>query len=333
VRRALAALLLTAAWLLVAVAPVAVAPAVAATVAGLYEGTVPGELSETGRAAAAAEALRQVVVRVTGRRGADRDPALQSLYSNAARYVQTVRPVGGGLVAVGFDADALDGALIQAGQPLWSAERPATLVVLVLDRPGQPRALAGGVDAEEKRAVDRVAQLRGVPLVWPGALDSTTAAQRIDDVLAGRADALREFAARYDAAGVLYGRASAEGVQWSWSLPSGTGGVAGTAADGVHGVADRYAAAFATGQSGVIALLPVVVTGVRTPQDYAAAAATLGALPNVLGVQLEAAAGTRLTFRVNFRGDPEALRRAVTVAGRLVPDGDDPRGLTFALQP
>jgi hypothetical protein len=319
---------------LVALVAASVAPlASAAPVPGLYEGTVPGELTEAGRAAAAEEALRQVVVRVTGRRGADRDPALQALYANATRYVQTVRPLAGGFVTVGFDGDAVDGALIQAGLPLWAGERPLTLVVLVLERPGQPRVLAGGVDAEEKRAVDRAAQLRGLPLAWPGPVDAATAAQRIDDVLAGRADALRDFAARYEAAGVLYGRATPQGTQWSWSLPSGTGSVSGAATDGVHAVADRYAAALASGQSGVIALLPVVVTGVRTAVDYAAAANALGALPNVLAVQFESGAGERLTFRVNYRGDPETLRRAVSAGGRLAPQGDDPRSLTFVLQP
>jgi uncharacterized protein len=304
-----------------------------ATVPALYEGTVPGELSEAGRAAAAAEALRQVVVRVTGRRGADRDPALQSVYASASRYVQTIRPVGGGLVAVGFDADALNGALMQARQPLWSSERPVTLVLLVLEKPGQPRVLAGGVDAEEKRAVDRAAQLRGVPLAWPGALDATTEAQRIEDVLAGRTDALAEFAARYEAEGVLYGRASAQGVQWGWSIPGGTGSVAGGAAEGVHGLADRYAAALATGQTGAIALLPVVVTGARSPLDFTAAASTLSALPNVLGVQLESATGDRLTFRVTYRGELSTLRRAVAAGGRLLPDESEPGALRFALQP
>jgi hypothetical protein len=294
----------------------------AATVAGLYEGTVPGEATETGRPLAAEAALRQVVVRVTGRRGASADPALASLYADAGRYVQTFRPAAGGQVVVGFDAEALDAALARAGQPIWSRERPLTLVVLVLDRGGQA-ALAGGVDAEEKRAVDRAAQLRGLPLAWPGAVDAATAQQRIDDVRAGAADALVEFARRYDATGVLYGRTTGTGVQWDWRLPVGSGAVAGTPADGVDGVADRYAAELTAGQAGAIALLPVLVTDTRGPQDYAAVVAALEAVPNVSSVRLEAAGRDGLTFRLNFRGDVEALRRAVAAGGRLVPqDGD-----------
>jgi uncharacterized protein len=319
--------------LLVALLALSAPLAPAATVVGLYEGTVPGDASETGRAAAADAALRQVVVRVTGRRGAASDAALASLYAAAQRYVQTFRPAAGGLVTVGFDADAVDAALVQAGQPLWGRNRPATLVVLVLESPGLPPTLVGGADADEKRAADRAAQLRGVPLAWPGAVDAAVAGQLIEAATAQRGEALLELATRYDASGVLAGRSAGAGVQWSWYLPVGQGRVAGTAEDGVHAVADRYAAALTSGQGGAIALLPVVVTGTRGPADLAAVAAALEGIPNVRGVQLERASGSTVTFRVNFRGDLDALRRAVAAGGRLVPEEGEPGTIRFALQP
>jgi hypothetical protein len=309
------------------------APASAATVAGLYEGTVPGDATETGRSAAAEAALRQVVVRVTGRRDAGTDAALAPLYAAATRYVQTFRPAAAGLLTVGFDADALDAALVRAGQPLWGRTRPATLVVLVLEPPGLPRTLVGGVDAEEKRAVDRAAQLRGLPLAWPGALDAATAEPLIEAADARRGESLLEFATRYDASGVLAGRATGAGVQWSWYLPMGPGSIAGTAEDGVHAVADRYAAALTSGQGAAIALLPIEVSGMRGPADLAAVAATLGGIPNLRGVQLERTSGNVATFRVNFRGDLDALRRAVEAGGRLVPEEGEPGTVRFALQP
>ncbi len=307
--------------------------AAAATVAGLYEGTVPGEASDAGRGAAAEAALRQVVVRVTGSRAAGADPALAPLYASAARYVQTLRPAAGGLVTVGFDADALDTALVRAGQPLWGRARPATLVVLVLERPDAPRTLVGGVEADEKRAIDRAAQLRGVPLAWPGALDAAATESLVEAAGARRGDMLLEYATRYDASGVLAGRATAAGVEWSWFLPVGQGSVAGAAEDGVHAVADRYAAALTSGQGNVIALLPIVVTGTRGPADLATVAAVLAGIPNVRGVQLERATGGDVTFRVNFRGDLDALRRALAAGGRLLPQEGEPGTVRFALQP
>jgi uncharacterized protein len=277
--------------------------------------------------------MRQVVVRVTGRRDAGTDAALAPLYAAAARYVQIFRPAAAGLLTVGFDADALDAALVQAGQPLWGRTRPATLVVLVLERPGLPRTLVGGVDAEEKRAMDRAAQLRGLPLAWPGALDAATSEPLIEAADARRGESLLEFATRYDASGVLAGRTTGAGVQWSWYLPVGPGSVAGTAEDGVHAVADRYAAALTSGQGAAIALLPIEVSGMRGPADLAAVAATLGGIPNVRGVQLERTSGSVATFRVNFRGDLDALRHAVAEGGRLVPTEGEPGAVRFALLP
>jgi hypothetical protein len=305
----------------------------AAAVAGLYEGTVPGDATETGRTAAAEAALRQVVVRATGRRGAGTDAALAPLYTAATRYVQTFRPAAAGLLTVGFDADALDAALVRAGQPLWGRTRPATLVVLVLERPGLPRTLAGGLDAEEKRAVDRVAQLRGLPLAWPGALDAATAEHLFEAADTRRGEFLLEFATRYDASGVLVGLATGSNVQWSWYLPPGPGSVVGTVEDGVHAVADRYAAALTSGQGGAIAPLPIEVGGMRGPADLAAVAAALQGIPNVRGVQLERTRGDVATFRVNFRGDVDALRRAVAAGGRLAAAEGEPGTVRFALQP
>jgi hypothetical protein len=309
------------------------APASAATVAGLYEGTVPGDATETGRPVAAEAALRQVVVRVTGRRDAGTDAALAPLYAAATRYVQTFRPAAAGLLTVGFDADALDAALVRAGQPLWGRTRPATLVVLVLERPGLPRTLVGGVEAEEKRTVDRIAQLRGLPLAWPGPLEGAAVEQLLEAADARRGEPLLEFAARYGATGVLAGRATGAGVQWSWYLPVGPGSLAGTADDGVHAVADRYAAALTSGQGAAMALLPIEVSGMRGPADLAAVAATLAAIPNLRGVQLERTSGDVATFRVNFRGDLDALRRAIAEGGRLVPQEGEPGTVRFALQP
>jgi hypothetical protein len=306
----------------------------AVPVPGLYEGTVPGVATESERAALANAALRQVVVRVTGRAGAAADPALAALYAGASRYVQTVRAVAGGQVAIGFDAAAVDAALVRAGLPLWSRDRPVTLAVLVVERPGQPPVLADLVDADERRAVERAALLRGVPLAWPGAVDAATASALVKDAIAGRGDALLEFARRHDAAGVLYGRlAPGAPVRWSWLLPFGGGATDGGPADGVAAIADRYAQAETAGQGGTIALLPIVVTGARGLPGLAAARTALEAVPYVRAVQLERATGDALTFRVNFRGELDALRRAVAATGRLTAQEGEPGELRFALTP
>ncbi|HXQ63284.1 MAG TPA: DUF2066 domain-containing protein [Steroidobacteraceae bacterium] len=308
--------------------------AAAAAVDSLYEAIVPGDGTEAGRAAAATEALKQVVVRVTGRGAAATEPALATVYAAAPRFAQTYRAVAAGQVAVGFDAAALDAALLAAGQRLWSRERPLTLVLLVSERPGAAASLAGAADPDLRRAVERAAQLRGLPVAWVGGLDAGTQQARIGDALAGRLEALRGLAREFGADGVLVGRSGTSGITWSWLGPAGSGTLVGSATEAIETVADRYGAQLGT-QGGSTGRLAVVIRGVRDLAGYAAATQVLGSLDNVSDVALEEAAGETLRFQLSFTGDPEALRQAATQAARLAPDEDAPAdgALHFVLRP
>ncbi|HXQ31774.1 MAG TPA: DUF2066 domain-containing protein [Steroidobacteraceae bacterium] len=308
--------------------------AAAAAVDGLYEAIVPGDGTEAGRAAAATEALRQVIVRVTGRGAAATEPALASVYAAAPRFAQTYRAVASGLVAVGFDAAALDAALLSAGQRVWPRERPLTLVLLVSERPGAQASLTGAADPDLRREVEKAAQLRGLPLGWANGLDSATQQARMADALAGRLEPLRALARDVGADGVLVGRTGASGIAWSFVGPAGSGTLAGSATEAVDTLADRYGAQFAT-EDRSAGRLTIVIRAVRDLSGYAAATQALGSLDTVSDVALEEAAGETLRFQVSFTGDPEALRQAAAQAPRLAPDEDAPAdgALHFVLRP
>src|SRR5688500_6110261 len=92
----------------------------------VYEAAVASAES----AAALEDAIRQVLVRATGRRDAGSDPALAAIIANASNYVQQYRPAAGGGTEVVFDGNALEQAITAAGRNVWERERPFTLVVL-----------------------------------------------------------------------------------------------------------------------------------------------------------------------------------------------------------
>ena len=292
-----------------------------ALVEGLYESVVAGDSTESGRAAAATDALRQVVVRVTGRGSAANDPALASLYADARRLVHTFRSTAPGQIAVSFDAAALDLSLQQAGQRIWSRERPVTLVVLASGRSGASHDLAGSSEPELRRDLLQAAQARGLPLAWPAGLPTADEEARYQDALAGRLEPLRELARQLGADGVLLGRVTPAGTAWSWLGPAGEGSASGAAAEALQALADRLGSQFAAAgaASGQIVAL---VRGVRDLPGYAAASAALASLPNVHSVALEEVSGETLRFRLGFDGDPDTLRRALRDAGRLLPDDD-----------
>jgi hypothetical protein len=306
----------------------------AVAVEGLYEGTATGDATDAGRAAAATDALRQVVVRLTGRRAAATDPGLAALYADAPRLARTFRSAPGSQLVVAFEPEALEARLLQAGQRLWSRERPLTLVLLVSARPGAPRTLGGGAEPEVRRAVVAAAQARGVPLQWPTGLPPSIEQARADDVLAGRLEPLKELARQYGADALLVGRLVPGATSWSWTGPAGEGSASGAGDEGVQALADRFGAQFAT--AGVRAgQIDAVVRGVRDLAGYALAGNALGALANVRAVSLEEVSGDSLHFRVAFDGDADALRRAARDSGRFAPDDSAPPGgaLQLVLRP
>ena len=72
-------------------------------------------VSDTDGQQAAQDAMRQVLVRLTGERDAAGDPALAGLVTDARRYVQLQRSTTAGATQVLFDAGALRDALSAAG--------------------------------------------------------------------------------------------------------------------------------------------------------------------------------------------------------------------------
>src|ERR1700734_4255877 len=76
---------------------------VALTRVELYQATAPlTERSEAGQEAAFEAALRIVLVKVTGHRGVDQDPALAPLIASARRYVHQYRPAADNQLWVPF---------------------------------------------------------------------------------------------------------------------------------------------------------------------------------------------------------------------------------------
>ncbi|HSZ10038.1 MAG TPA: DUF2066 domain-containing protein, partial [Steroidobacteraceae bacterium] len=92
--------------------------AAALTRAEMYQATAPlADRSDAAYTAAFQDAMKSVLIRVTGRRNADEDPALSSLVSNARRYVLQYRAAPDAQVWVAFDGSAIERWLTQNGQP------------------------------------------------------------------------------------------------------------------------------------------------------------------------------------------------------------------------
>src|SRR5271154_3909570 len=221
--------------------------AAAITRAEMYQGTAPlADRSDTAYTAAFQDAMKTVLIRVTGRRNADEDPALSSLVSNARRYVLQYRAAPDAQVWVAFDGPAIERWLTQNGQPLWGHERPVTLVLLAVPNGAQSgTVLTADDNSELKAAIDAAAAARGLPLLWPSAGELQRNHLDYAAVTSGSPSTISEVGRRFGGEGLLIGRASGAGarasVRWTHLFQDRSSEYSGHAADGVNRAADLYA--------------------------------------------------------------------------------------------
>jgi uncharacterized protein len=300
-----------------------VASAQAVTVPDLYETAQPVEGS---RDAAFGEALRTVLVRVSGQRDA---AARVGEVSDPRKYVQRFGFTADDVLQVGFDSASIDRLLSNAGLPIWGRERPATVVMFGVEEAGAWRWLAVDTPAREREAIEKVARQRGLPLKWP-VMDAQERSEA-----SAESPGLMQAAARYGANAVLVGRARGGSVQWTLLSDDGAAQITGGLEDGVHLAADTFARVFAASGSSLGNVI-VEVTGIADLSAYAATLNYLEGMTLVRAVALEQVAGEKMRFRLAVRGDAATLRRAIALDRRLVPtdaaDGAADR-LAFRYQP
>jgi hypothetical protein len=301
-----------------------VASAGAVTVPNLYETAQPVEGS---RDAAFVEALRTVLVRVSGQR----DAALRvGEISDPRKYVQRFGFTAGNVLEVGFDAASVDQLLSNAGLPIWGRERPATVVMFGVEEGGAWRWLAADTPARERETIEKIARERGLPLKWP-VMDAQERSEASSD-----SPGLMQAASRYGADAVLLGRARGGTVQWTLLSSEGAAQASGGLDDGVHLAADTFARVFAASGSSLGSVI-VEVAGISDLNAYAATLNYLEGMTLVRGVALEQVTGDRMRFKLAVRGDAATLRRAIALDHRLVPtdtaDGAAADRLAFRYQP
>lgn len=278
-------------------------PVNGAPVADLYVARVAaGATSGPALDAAFGQALDDVVVKLTGQR---RSAGLGSggALGDPAALLRQYQLLPDGTVRVEFEPGALRRRLDQANLPVWSDDRPLTLVRVEL-----PAGPAGTPDNVEE-VLTATAARRGVPIVLASAVPDVV--ERIEDLAAAPL-------ARPDA--VLLGRpvpsAGTQSYRWTLELGELRYEWQGDAGEGIHGLANRLAERHATTAAGVRELRLLV----RSVGDFAAFGrlqSELRALDVVERVDIEKMAGDGILFVVRARGDRERLREALASKPQL----------------
>jgi uncharacterized protein len=303
----------------------------------LYQATAPlTERSEAGQEAAFEAALRTVLVKVTGQRGVDQNPALAPLIASARRYVQQYRPAADNQLWVAFDGAALDRWLTQNNQPLWGKERPTTFVWLAVQT-GQGGTVITAEDTTSpiKAEFSAAAAQRGIPVLWPTAADLSRNHLDFAAVAAASPATLADLGHRSGGEGTLIGRAAnaadVGAVRWIYLFQDRSSEFSGSSAEAVNRAADTYAGLYAV--TGTLAPLDIEVTGINDLKDYASVQSYLESLTFISHVGVDSLSGNAVRFRLTARGGAESLQHALALNGRLQAAGQSENGMQrFQLQ-
>lgn len=316
--------------------------ALAARVDNLYAAEVPMQSGSRGLQKAFDMALAQVLVKVTGRREVGSNPEIKGVIGDPSRYVQQYRIDADDQVWVRFDEIALRRALDGIGASLWGAERPSTLVWLVVDDGSGRRQLLGAereVDPtaqdpffapaeDEQLMVVREALLgaadeRGLPLILPLVDSAELASIPLSDVWGGFTESLVEASKRYTPDAVLVGRARPAtfgemDVRWTLLLDDERFSWEGDTASGPDDVADFFAGRLATSADSSSDIV-LSVDDVDSLDAYGRLSAYLENLDLVDELSVERVTEDRVIFRLRIRGDADRLMRSIALQRILQP--------------
>lgn len=339
----------------------------AARVTDLYAALVPaGDGVSQNRSALFGAALRQVLVKVTGRRDVATDPVVMSRFASADTFVEQYRTNSDGSLWVLFDQAALRRTLDSLEQPVWGAERPLTLVWLVMDygdgrrdilaaepdvdteTGAGPEAGAGVLavsppvpgDREERQAtvreiLENTARERGLPMILPIVDSEELDIVSISDVWGGFTESLVLASQRYGVDAILVGRAQVRTVATArvrWTLIRGEERFDwdGDIASGPDRIADFFAARLATA-SGAPGGIRLQVDGVNSFDDYGRLSRYLSALDVIEDYSVDEVADQTVIFSLLVRGDADRLMRSIALRRVLQPIDDSPGSVPRAL--
>ncbi|MGI9203408.1 MAG: DUF2066 domain-containing protein [Woeseiaceae bacterium] len=312
-------------------------PAYAVEMTSIYTVEVPLDPDERNpRRTAYRLALNQVLVRMTGSTAVAESEELASMFPNPERYVRQFQPGPDDTLIVSLYGEEIERVLRQAGAPIWSADRPLTLVWLAVDRGRGDREIIaaddqggsfGAVSAADERneilrnRVKEVAARRGIPVAFP--LLDTTDLQSLSfsDIWGGFDEQLIAASQRYNAPSVLVGRIRPETSQahrWTWYRNGLRQDWRGEPDYVINLLADTIAASDALAGNELSEYLQLTISGIDSVRDYGQVQQYLESLRALDRLMIKAVSADRITYEVEIRGGAERLRAALAASNILV---------------
>ena len=294
-------------------------------------------------------ALRAVMVKLTGKRDVESVHGVNQILDKANDFVaqyeyrQVIKDAAGETPTetqvehslwVRFDQRNLDQAVQDFSVPLWSQERPLTLLWLVIDDgAGFSRFVNNDDDPAIMRALQQLADQRGISLATT--LNDLTDAANLKpaDVVGGFSEVIRMASERYQADVILTGvlrRASMEQwtAQWTSMINSSADTSSANAdsigpllAAGIHSHSDMLAGRYAQQNAyGAVAAVQINVHDINDFDDYMRSLSYLESLNFITRVSVARLQPQQVTFDLQIQGGLDSLNQSLIFGSVIKPD-------------
>jgi len=338
------------------------APEAPARDLSLYQAEI--ELTSQGAAeqrAAAARALLQVVVKLTGDQAAASNPIVRRGLANAESFLLDSRgseslvdqegntaiggvPVYKTTMNFAFDPGSVDALVAGSGLNYWGPERPRPILWLAIDDGRGPRLVNS-----QQLAVVKPLATRGLERGLRFGLPSGSAVEQaaVETIWALNAAQMQPLTARYGDSAQLLGKVFRSGSgwtsewvlsqgdtelsRWSTSDPSPQLAIAAGADGAADAIARRDAVAVDLGTPGE---MTIELAGLRGSSDFTRAMGYLQTLPVVRSLEVLEAQPEGLKLKLDLSVGPEGFARFLAGGGVLLPDAQASEGVSrYLLQP
>lgn len=307
----------------------------AVEVASLYtvevplDGSGPDATSDAYR-----RGLTEVLVRVTGDAARAQSAEVSGLFPNPDRYVTRYQPGPDNSLIVTFEGRAIEQILRRAGETVWGAERPLTIIWLAIDWGRGDREVVAAIDAGRQagglRSIDRnrqlreriaaAAALRGIPTVYPRLDAEDMDDLSFSDIWGGFDDQLLAASARYGAESVLVGRFRPNDEQvprWTWYMGGQRYAWPGEPESAIQQLADSMAAKFAIDGGDSVERVILTVSGIDSVVAYGEVQRYLENVRLIDKLVVRSVAADRISYELEVQGGVARLHDVLGASAML----------------
>lgn len=301
-------------------------PAMAVTQVDLFKTEVVLESSETNADEQAnVEGMKDVIVRASGQTEAVSNNVVEKALSESSDYLEQSRTSnvdGKTLVTMVFNDTKIKSLLVQAGLPLWPAERPTVLVWLVEER-AEREIIWEHSDSSVLRGVRDAAQRRGLPMLVPvGDFEDITGVSA-SDLWGGFAKTVGQASQRYPVDAVLVVKSEGSDLRWTLynqkpatigegkqEVISGANSGAQAVSDMVNELSDYFAEKNAVKvASKSDASLKVQFTALNDPLSFFILESKLNQLNSVASIDVVSMQGSKVLLNLHLLSSKEEFQQ------------------------